>query len=215
MVERSKKQDDKELKKFYQNIMVNADQWYEVNGWNSKRSQYRRFTNVQSALDIRSGECLVDIGCGTGDLSVFFWEKGLDVCYHGFDLMQDMIDLAIQKNGSKFRLWDIEEKPLDVRSDWAVSIGTFSAMATLDEGERWANATKMIQNMAANVDKGFAFTMLNNRSPSDTEEESLWFVDAGEAVARILEIISPQMLLTVKMDYHPHEMMFVVKNDGF
>ena len=207
--------DDVEFQKFYQNMISNAKEWHEVNGWGSRRSQYRRYTAVYDALDIRRGDCVVDIGCGTGDLSQFLWEKGVDVCYHGFDIMPEMVDLAKQKHGEKFRLWDIYESPLDVRSDWTIGIGTIGALATRDETERWAKLTKMIQNIASTSDKGFAFTMLTDRNPHNKADDHHWFVDTSEAIGKVIEMIPPSMLLTIKMDYHPHEVMFVVKNEGF
>jgi cyclopropane fatty-acyl-phospholipid synthase-like methyltransferase len=204
-----------EFQKFYQNMITEAEDWHEVNGWGSRRSQYRRYTAAYEALDIRQGDCLVDVGCGTGDFSQFVWEKGVDICYHGFDVMQEMVDLAKQKHGDKFRLWDIYSSALDVRSDWTIAIGTIGALATQDEDERWMNLTKMVQNIAATSDKGFVFTMLTNRNPHVVGDKHHWFVDASEAIGKVLEMIPPTMLLTIKMDYHPHEMMFAVKNQDF
>jgi len=69
--------------------------------------------------------------------------------------------------------------------------------------------------MSATVDKGFVFTMLTSRNPHNDSDDHHWFVDAGEAIAKVTEMIPTSMPLTIRMDYHPHEVMFVVKNEGF
>jgi SAM-dependent methyltransferase len=207
--------DDVDFQKFYQDMIVNAKEWHEANGWGSRRSQYRRYTAAQEMLPIRDGDCVVDIGCGTGDLSQFLWEKGVDICYHGFDIMPEMVDLGKKRHGDKFRQWDIYETPLDTRSDWAICIGTIGALATRDVEERWKNLAKLLMNVAANVDKGFVFTMLTDRNAHNEADDHHWFVDPAEAVAKVMELIPPQMPISIRMDYHPHEIMFAVMNEGF
>ena len=208
--------DDVDFKNFYRDMISNADNWWSVNGWGSKRSQYRRYTAAQEMLGINRGDCVVDIGCGSGDLSEFLWEKGVDTCYHGFDLMEEMITLAKDKHGDKFEVWDIFSKPVPMQSDWAIAIGTVGALATRNEDERWKNLDKMLMNISATVDKGFVFTMLTDRNPhKDGVEDHHWFVDPAVAVGHVLEMIPPQMPVAIRMDYHPHEIMFSVKNEGF
>lgn len=209
--------DELDFQNFYKNMIEKATDWHEANGWGSRRSQYRRYTAAQQLLPIRDGDCVVDIGCGTGDFSQFLWEKGLDVCYHGFDVVPEMVKLAKDKHGSdKFREWDIYETPLDTRSDWAICIGTLGALATRDDDERWKNLAKLLMNVAANVDKGFVFTMLTDRNPhGETGDDHHWFVDPAEAVGKVLELIPSSMPVVVDMGYHPHEIMFAVLNEGF
>lgn len=207
--------DDITFVDFYNKMIVEATNWWEVNGWGSKRSQYRRFTAAYEAMDLRMGDCLVDIGCGTGDFSQFLWEKGIDVCYHGFDLLPQMVKMATDKHGPKFNQWDIFDRPVDVRSQWSIAIGTVGALADLDEEKRWKHLAEMMMNMSATVERGFAFTMLTQRNKPNDVDSHHWLVDEKTAIGRVLDLIPPQYPVRILMDYHPHELMFVISKDGF
>lgn len=208
--------DDVSFQNFYKEMIMNATDWYAMNGWGSKRSQYRRYTTAQEMLGVRNGDCVIDIGCGTGDLSEFLWEKGIDVCYHGFDVMPDMIQLAKDKHGDKFQVADIFQSKTDPRGDYAIAIGTVGALATRDEKQRWENLAIMLQNISASVDKGFVFTMLTDRNEhKEGVADHHWFVDPAEAISKVVAMIPKEMPMAIRMDYHPHEIMFSVHKDGF
>jgi SAM-dependent methyltransferase len=208
-------EDELSFKNFYAEMMEKAKEWHEVNGWGSRRSQYRRYTNAQEMLGVRNGDCVIDIGSGSGELSQFLWEKGIDVCYHGVDVMEDMVAIAKDRHGDKFKVWDIFEKPIDFRTDWAIAIGTVGALATRDVDKRWEQLAVFLQNMSATTDKGFVFTMLNDRNEHNIVDDHHWFVDPSVAIANVLDMIPSYMGVQIRMDYHPHEMMFAVKRETF
>jgi len=56
-------------------------------------SQYGE--SVIELLDVKSGERILDLGCGTGDLTKLIWEKGADV--FGIDASPDMVAKANAK----------------------------------------------------------------------------------------------------------------------
>lgn len=56
-------------------------------------SQYGE--SVLELLDVKPGERILDLGCGTGDLTKLIWEKGADV--FGVDASPDMITKAKDK----------------------------------------------------------------------------------------------------------------------
>ena len=64
-----------------------------------KRDEFQRF------IDLLRGKTVLDLGCGSGDHSLYFKEQGLDVT--AVDLSEEMILLCKEK-GLKTFLMDIE-----------------------------------------------------------------------------------------------------------
>jgi demethylmenaquinone methyltransferase/2-methoxy-6-polyprenyl-1,4-benzoquinol methylase len=52
---------------------------------------------VVNFSEIRSGEKVLDVGCGTGDQAIYFAKKGAVVT--GIDINQEMISCALKKKG--------------------------------------------------------------------------------------------------------------------
>ena len=61
-----------------------------------KNTQYDRFEAL-SRIGIKSGDSVLDIGCGIGDLYKFFKKKGLNVEYTGFDVTKSMVEVCLHR----------------------------------------------------------------------------------------------------------------------
>ncbi len=80
-----------------------------------ERTEFERFINLLK------GDKILDLGCGSGDNSLYFKEKGLDVI--GIDLSEKMIELCKEKGIEAF-VCDIEDLPFNSKSFdgiWAVT----------------------------------------------------------------------------------------------
>ncbi|NOQ56318.1 MAG: methyltransferase domain-containing protein [Nanohaloarchaea archaeon] len=93
----------------------------------NKRYEFQRF------IDLLDGKKILDLGCGSGDHSLFFKEKGLDVV--SIDLSRAMIDLCNEK-GLDASLMDIENLDFEDKSFdgiWAVTSLLHIPKSRLDE----------------------------------------------------------------------------------
>jgi SAM-dependent methyltransferase len=79
-----------------------AEPW-EACGW-SEEGQRARFESVLWALDPRPRDCLLDFGCGTGELASLLADE---VRYYGYDTAPGMIDRALEQHGQPERLFSI------------------------------------------------------------------------------------------------------------
>ncbi|GIV03721.1 MAG: hypothetical protein KatS3mg015_2551 [Fimbriimonadales bacterium] len=85
----------------------------------SEGGQTRRFLAVLAHLDLRSGDSLLDYGCGTGRLCEFL---PVDVTYHGFDWSEQMRErVALEHPRARV----LSEVP-DLLFDHVVCVGTFN-----------------------------------------------------------------------------------------
>jgi ubiquinone/menaquinone biosynthesis C-methylase UbiE len=80
-----------------------------------RRSEFQRF------LDLLKGNKVLDLGCGAGDHSLFFKEKGLEAV--SVDLSEEMVKLCREK-GLDAQIQDIEDLDFENNSFdgiWAVT----------------------------------------------------------------------------------------------
>ncbi len=85
------------ISNYYRNNMEKGKQDYEKLGWESKEAQDKRFDILISETEME-GKTLLDVGCGLGNLLEYIEEKGINVDYHGVDLLEEMIENAKKKN---------------------------------------------------------------------------------------------------------------------
>lgn len=69
------------------------DTWYETHLGNLSDRLEKEL--VFSMVDIKSGEAILDVGCGTGNYTIELARKGVDVI--GIDSSEEMLNFAIQK----------------------------------------------------------------------------------------------------------------------
>lgn len=99
-------------------------------GWRSHRNQEARFEVLLKY--VKSGDSILDYGCGVGDLSKFIKDKGLD--YIGIDINDGMVEIAKKKypENQFFTMnsaFDFEKYDYD----WFVASGVFSNYMTVKE----------------------------------------------------------------------------------
>ena len=104
----------KTIESYNQNAKELSEKFKELMDLN-RRSEFQRF------IDLLKGEIILDLGCGSGDHSLYFKEKGLDVT--AIDLSEEMIKLCKEKGINAFvkdiENLDSEDKSFD--GIWAVT----------------------------------------------------------------------------------------------
>jgi len=129
--------------------------------WSSREIQEIRF-RVLAEIGIESGDSLLDVGCGFGDLKRWFDAQEMLVDFTGIDLSPDLICVAQEKHPNATllcgELGDFDFKPQSF--DWVVLSGALNEQLH-DDG---AYARQTIACMFDLCRNGLAFNLLDARS---------------------------------------------------
>jgi len=134
------------------------------------------FANMASALALRAGARILDVGCGSGWLSEYFARLGYDVT--GIDISDELIEMARDR---------VERVPYDVDHETALCCRfltqdiesaalseKFDAVICYDALHHFEDERKVFRNLAAMLDVGGLLFILEGHKPSAgsaTEDE--------------------------------------------
>ena len=126
--------------------------------WSNKEMQELRF-RVLTEIGIKTGDSVLDVGCGFGDLSDYFRRHKIEVDYTGVDLSPDLIQKgqAIYPEAKLFSgdIFDLNPEPASF--DYVILSGALNE-AMNDDGEY---AQSVIKQMYQTCRKAVAFNLLN------------------------------------------------------
>ena len=211
------------IENFYDGVLKSAQgkESFAENGWNSRRSQYRRFAIASADLGVQSGDSLLDIGCGNADLFWYLNNVGIDVNYTGLDIVPKMVELAkvsLQNQSRAFvevgHFVDNPHHQHEGMYDYLVCIGTIGAIVG-NSLERWEYASQLVKQGLETADRGMAITFLTNRDGKKTDDGYHWFVSLETVVEIMNRIVPKNVGMVVRADYHPHDVMFLLKHNSF
>jgi SAM-dependent methyltransferase len=118
-----------------------------------------RFT-VLSQIGVSPGDSILDLGCGLGDLWLFFNEKGTDVNYSGIDINPQLIMEARKRYpGVSFDVKDIQTDKLS-KVDYVLSTSCFNL--TLSRQNNYEFASDILQKSFSLAQKGVAIDFLSD-----------------------------------------------------
>jgi len=133
--------------------------------WASRGEQKLRF-KVLAGIGIRSGDSLLDVGCGFADLRDWLRAHAIEVNYTGVDLSPEIVAEAARRHPDAAvlcgELFDFDSDFAPKSFDWVVCSGMFN-WRLRDEG---AYACRVIARMFELSRFGVAFNMLDARSRS-------------------------------------------------
>jgi len=126
--------------------------------WDNREVQELRF-DVLLGCGVRTGDSVLDVGCGFADLYFYMKSTGIGVNYTGIDLSPDMIEaakgrlpeLTLQQGD----LFDFD--PSQQAYDWVLLSGALNEPLQ-DEG---AYLQAMLPRLYSTCRKGVAFNLLN------------------------------------------------------
>ncbi|PIW45916.1 MAG: SAM-dependent methyltransferase [Zetaproteobacteria bacterium CG12_big_fil_rev_8_21_14_0_65_54_13] len=128
--------------------------------WSSRGLQKVLF-RVLAEIGVSTGDSLLDVGCGFGDLHSWLRGSGKAVDYTGIDLSPDIIAAGARMNpGLRLlsgELFDFDWSPQTF--DWVVLSGTLN----WDLGDDGEYTRRVIRRMFQLCRQGVAFNMLNVR----------------------------------------------------
>lgn len=166
----------------------------EAMDWGSRASQATRF-EVLAGLGFRSGDSLLDVGCGQGDLLDWLTTRGLEPSYIGIDITPAMIAMARSRfPDARFELMNAADANNLGVLDFAVASGIFYRR----QHQPFDYLCETVIRLYSLCRKGLAFNCLS-RALSMAEER-----EYRESPAKVFEFcrtLTP--LVAVRHDYHP------------
>jgi len=181
--------------------------------WNSRESQERRFA-VMLEAGLRSGDTLLDVGCGTGDFVDWLARHDLDLGYCGLDLTPAMVEHARARFPALAFVQGclLSETPPPLpraRFDWVVASGIFAHRR--DTPEAYMRA--MILAMLARADRGVVVNSLSMKAPH-AYRWTLFHAEPNDVLAwaRAQEGVVKAVL---REDYDPNDFsLYLFKTDA-
>lgn len=162
-------------------------------GWKADENQRQRF-DVLASLAKFSGFSVLDVGCGSGELSARLRELYVDVHYTGIDQMQAFLDVALARYGTqpntRFLLGDFSTGVL-AQYDYILACGAMSYRSSNPDF-----VPAMIRRLFAASRYGFGFNLLRR---VDFPDGILCAYDPAEILALCREL-TPNVVLSD--DYH-------------
>jgi len=196
-----------DLDNFYAEAIEKADAPWALNDYGSERSQKRRFAVATESLGIRSGDKVVDVGCGSGEYARYLWSVGLDVKYTGYDSVPAMVELS-KRYSRNIGSLDAFVQPIGF-TDFAVCLGVLGVVPGTEE-ERMAKFFRLFENLCDNSAYGVAVTVQTYQDGLD-KSGLRWYMETEQLSEGFfgLKEKHPDFGWQLRSDYHPHDSMII------
>lgn len=164
----------------------------------SDKKQSARYRTLME-IGIRSGDKVLDLGCGFADFLSFLLNEGIEPDYVGCDIVPGLIEIArLQHPSARFELRDIQEEPPTENFDWVVSSQAFNNI--LMHEDNFELVKDIIKIAFTCCNKGIAIDMMGDNV--DFKEERLYYFNP-EAAFSFAKSLTPRVVR--RHDYLQHE----------
>lgn len=173
--------------------------------WTAK-GQMMHYEAMLDIGDIRGGKIL-DFGCGRGDFYGFLRNRDIKVNYTGFDINENLINLAKKKYpGIDFRVFDIERDDLKEEFDYIFLCGVFNLKVEGLEDYIKSALIKLFKHCR----KGLAFNALSAYNPKKDFE--LFYLRPEEIFNFSIKNLSP--FVSLRHDRIPYDFTIFVYREA-
>ena len=169
-------------------ILTTVNQYYtdkvRANGatpqgvdWNSKESQFLRFSILSGVIREQDGFSLIDYGCGFGSMLEYLDANFSGYKYYGFDISEEMIRQGMQLHpGRPDASWysNYEEVPA---ADYVIASGIFNVRLDTSDEDWLKYILDTLHAIDKKAKKGFAFNMLTSYSDREYMKDYLYYAD--------------------------------------
>lgn len=197
--------DHKRILDFYENALA----IYGVRDsrsvhWADEQTQIIRFEVLNKIANLNNKKIL-DVGCGLGDLYMFFIRKKINVDYTGIDIVPEFIERAKERfPDAKLILGNAET--ISDEYDFILASGAFTF--AVENAKEYYFA--MIKNLFEHTREGLAFNMLNVESHQSDDTYITYDISEVEAFCKTL---TPNVNVVVVDDYLPWDFtIYMYKN---
>jgi ubiquinone/menaquinone biosynthesis C-methylase UbiE len=150
--------DRKKIVKFYEDSFSLYGNDPRSVHWTNDDTQRIRFEVLNRIADVKNKKVL-DVGCGLGDLYVFFMRHAIDIDYTGIDIVPSFINRARERFlEARFVLGGVES--LTDMYDYIFVSGTFNVRIDNAESQYF----EMLRKLFVHAHHGIAFNMLDIQS---------------------------------------------------
>lgn len=146
--------------------------------WNSASGQEIRFSKLMQIIEPTTREFSInDLGCGYGALLDFLKVRYISFKYRGFEISQEMIEVAEKRFEQESNARWFHSAKLDQIADFSVANGIFNVR--LDKSDlEWSRYLKTtLEEMDKASKIGFAFNVLSAHSDSEKKRADLYYAD--------------------------------------
>lgn len=193
----SQSTDDLQNIHLYESLLSQHGDSFKSLNWGSRESQIKRF-EVLAEVGIKSGDSVLDVGCGLADFYAWLQDNQAGVFYSGIDITPGMIKQAKKKYPDiALAVTSLFELSLGRDSyNYIVASGIFTYMGSNSN----LAMQKLVQRMFDLSSVAVAFNSLSSWS-SDKESDE-FYADPYETM-EFCRSLTPWV--TLRHDYHPRD----------
>jgi ubiquinone/menaquinone biosynthesis C-methylase UbiE len=181
---------------FRMHVKIFGENWRAL-GWQSRRTQYRRFAVLAEIAPLAHTRVL-DVGCGLGDLYDYLRDRNIPVTYTGYDLVPDMVERAAKRFPEvRFAVRDAVQGLGDEPFDYILSSGAFN----INFGDNLATVQNIIREMFRLCLRGVAISLL---STSDPLRDPFFYHYDPQEMQAFCQTFCPHVRL--REDYLPNDL---------
>lgn len=180
MIELFKRKNKKTVEDYYAPKLKNGTQDFEILGWESEEAHLGRFEILVKHINLH-GKSVFDVGCGLGTLYDFLKNNEIETAYTGIDILQDMIEKAIERNPeAEFACCDILAESDFNSVDVVYASGIFNLKQDNNSG-----FIKKAMDVFLNIaDEAVVFNLLHTNSKN---REDMYFYTNPEQMTTLLQ----------------------------
>lgn len=169
----------KDINKFYLDNLQQFGSTAKGVGWKNDEAQRVRFDQLFKLITTKETFSINDLGCGVADFVDYLSDEKVDFVYHGYDLMQEMIDRArVRYLDNKLVRFQTISNPTEMsQADYTIASGIFNIrFASSDEVwlDRILDTISIMDNKST---QGFAFNVLSIYSDPEFRKSELFYAD--------------------------------------
>jgi 2-polyprenyl-3-methyl-5-hydroxy-6-metoxy-1,4-benzoquinol methylase len=167
--------------------------------WNDESELRHRYKKMLQVLDMdfyagSENPSLLDVGCGWGGLAAAIKDLGLEVDYHGIDVVEAMVRHGRDEHPEfTFSSGDILETSGTEEYDFLVCNGILTQKHDFSIPEMERYAKEVITRMYALCRHGIAFNMMSTRV--NFTVGNLYYQNPVELLGWLLTEVSPRVTL--------------------
>jgi SAM-dependent methyltransferase len=145
--------------------------------WNGEENQLLRFQQLCKIIDTNDHFSINDLGCGYGALYDFLSHQYDSFIYSGFDISENMIVSAQNRNqgGNKARF--VFSNGPDQVADYGVASGIFNVRIKCSNSKWLSYIKTTLDTLDRTSRKGFAFNCLTSYSDADKMRDYLYYAN--------------------------------------
>ena len=185
------------IKSFYESNMNKGLPDYTILGWENEEAQRLRFEILASSVNLK-GKSILDVGCGTGSLLEYLILKGIEVSYTGVDILESMIEVAINKfPDGNFICTDIFKQNYFKKKSFDVVFSSGIFNLNLGNNEEFLiKALKIFLNLSK---EAAVFNLLHQKSPD--KEHKFYYYSPDDIIKAIEKIQTYSIKINIIENY--------------